>query len=149
MFVYTCGRKVTTRTEAPHSFLGGRKPQDFVRDLLPCSDLVILYMKDHFSSSFLLDVVEDKLYVRRLENMSSAFGADSYPTHLDDAVKSTKHLCHHLRGSALLEEAHAAVFSFLLPASPLSQNSMFYCPRSRANNSLSPLRLRRMYWWSK
>ena len=98
MFVYTCGQKVTTRTEAHLSFLGGRKPQDFVRDLLPCSPLVILYMKDHFSSSFLLDVVEDKLYVRRLENMSSAFGADSYPTHLDQAVKSTKHLCYHLRG---------------------------------------------------
>ena len=36
------------------------------------------------------------MYVRRLENMSSAFGADSYPTHLDEVVKSTKHLCYHL-----------------------------------------------------
>ena len=89
------------------------------------------------------------MYVRRLENMSSAFGADSYPTHLDQAVKSTKHLCYHLGGSALLEETHAAVFSFLLAASLLSKNSMFHCAWSKANNSLSPVRLRRMYWWSQ
>ena len=54
MFVYTCGRKVTTRTEAHLSFLGGHKPQDFVRDLLPCSPQVILIRKAIFHHHFCL-----------------------------------------------------------------------------------------------
>ena len=53
-------------------------------------------------------------------------------------------------GSALLEDqTHAGVFPFLLPATPPSKNSMFYCTWSRAKNSLSPVRLRRMYRWSQ